>query len=664
MRRLRIPLERYAGLLLGLLSLLALLGLQLTGRFGYLLFHSLAELFSIAIACGMFMVVWNARRFLANDFLLFIATAYLFVAGIDTLHTLAFKGMGVFAEPGANWPTQLWIAARYLQSLSLLAAFVVLGRRVNLLAVFAGYAVVTALVVASIMVWRVFPACYVDGVGLTPFKKISEYIISLILLVTLGRLWWRRSAFERGVWRLLAASVGLTVASELVFTTYLGVYDTANLVGHLLKIAAFYCIYRAIIVTGLTRPYDLLFRDLQQSKQALEHARDDLEYRVQERTAELQAANTQLQRQIMERERAEARFRGLLEGAPDAIIIVDGSGRIILANSATARVFGYLPGELLGKPIEFLIPPRFREHHEQHQAEYAARQFPRLMGDKRQLLGQHKDGREFPVEVSLSPIEVEGGVVVMSAVRDVTARVQTQVALARQTEELRRSNAELEQFAYVASHDLQEPLRMVTSYLQLLEQRYRGRLDADADEFIGYAVDGALRMQQLILDLLAYSRLQTRGQPFGTVDLRCSLEQALANLRITLQETEALVTHDELPAVPGDESQLTQLFQNLVGNALKFRREAPPRVHIGAQAGEREWTISVRDNGIGFAPEYSAQIFQIFQRLHTRAAYPGTGIGLALCKKIVERHGGRIWAESEPGAGSTFYFTLATASQQ
>ena len=224
---------------------------------------------------------------------------------------------------------------------------------------------------------------------------------------------------------------------------------------------------------------------------------------------------------------------------------------------------------------------------------------------------------------------------------------------------LARSNKELEQFAYVASHDLQEPLRMITGYTNLLSKRYKGKLDDDADEFIGYAVDGANRLRVLINDLLIYSRVGTQGKEFAPTDCELILGQTLVGLQVVIQESAARVTHDSLPTVMADDVQLGQLFQNLIGNALKYRNGNAPAVHIGCQRRDNDWLLSIRDNGIGIDPRFAEKIFVIFQRLHNREQYPGTGIGLAVCKRIVERHGGKIWVESTPGKGSTFYFTLS-----
>jgi PAS domain S-box-containing protein len=355
---------------------------------------------------------------------------------------------------------------------------------------------------------------------------------------------------------------------------------------------------------------------------------------------------------------ARAHLASIVESSDDAIISKALDGSIQTWNPGAARLFGYAAEEVLGRPVTILIPP------EQHDEE--PRIVERLKRGERiehyETVRVRKDGGRVPVSLSVSPLRDSTGRVVGAAkiLRDITERKRAEQELAERAEHLARSNAELEQFAYVASHDLQEPLRMVASYTQLLARRYKDKLDADAQEFMHYAVDGASRMQALINDLLAYSRVGTKGGNFEPTSSEAALERALANLRLAIQESGAAVTHDALPTIVADPVQLTQLFQNLVGNAIKFRGAEPPRVHVSAERRGTEWVFAVRDNGIGIEPAYRERIFIIFQRLHGRVEYPGTGIGLAICKKIAERHGGRIWVESAPGRGSAFHFTVPT----
>ncbi|MDB5563086.1 MAG: sensor signal transduction histidine kinase [Hyphomicrobiales bacterium] len=355
-------------------------------------------------------------------------------------------------------------------------------------------------------------------------------------------------------------------------------------------------------------------------------------------------------------------YRGLLEAAPDAMVISDFDGRILLVNAETARLFGYRREELVGRAIETLMPERFQTMHHG----YAARSRTRSMGEGLELAGLRKDGTEFPIEMSSTPAKMPDGMLIVSVIRDVAERRHAEMALRareealeRRAAELTRSNADLEQFAYIAAHDLQEPLRMVASYTQLLARRYQGRLDADADEFIAYAVDGAQRMQLLIADLLTYCRVGTAGTAPRETSSVEALHRALLNLEGAMLQSGAVVSNGVMPNVTADPAQLTQLFQNIVGNAIKYRGSRPPRVHVSAaRSPAGEWVFSIADNGMGIDAQYFDKIFAMFQRLHRRDEFSGTGIGLTLCKKIIERHGGRIWVESDGESGSTFHFAL------
>ena len=361
----------------------------------------------------------------------------------------------------------------------------------------------------------------------------------------------------------------------------------------------------------------------------------------------------------------EGRYRGLLEAAPDAMVVVNQKGEIVLLNVQAEKQFGYSRDELVGQKVKNIIPQGFAERLVADALRSVEDALAQQIGTGIELTGRRKDSSEFPIEIMLSPLESAEGILVTAAVRDITTRKTAEANLLNKMEELNRSNEELGQFAYIASHDLQEPLRMVASYTQLLSRRYKGKLDSDADEFIAFAVDGASRMQRLIQDLLAYSRVGTKGRDLLDISSEEALQQALINLRGAIEEKGALVTHDPLPAVVADDMQLIQLFQNLVGNAIKYQNAGIPKVHISASRnGSKKWTFSVKDNGLGIDPQYFEKIFGMFQRLHKREEFAGTGIGLAICKKIVERHGGSISVESQPGQGSTFRFALAESEKK
>ena len=367
---------------------------------------------------------------------------------------------------------------------------------------------------------------------------------------------------------------------------------------------------------------------------------------------------------ITERKRAEkvsqeARIyaESIIDTVREPFVVLDKDLKVLSANRSFYSTFEVTPDETVGNLIydignrqwdipslrtllEEILPKntQFNNYEVSHKFQ--------TIGQKIMLL----NARQIYQEVIGTPI-------ILLAIEDITERKRAEEKLKQTLEELERSNKDLEQFAYAASHDLQEPLRTVSNFSQLLAKRYKGELDAKADQFIGFIVDGATRMQEMIDNLLAYSRVSTRAKPFEPTNCETLFDQALANVKMAIEESGAVVTHDPLPTVMADASQLVQLFQNLLSNAIKFRKEKP-RIIVSAVQRGNEWLFSVEDNGIGIAPEFMEHIFKMFQREHTSAEYPGTGVGLAICKKIVERHGGRIWVESQTGKGSTFYFTI------
>jgi PAS domain S-box-containing protein len=459
----------------------------------------------------------------------------------------------------------------------------------------------------------------------------------------------------------------------------------------------------AILASGLARYLVRPFLRLNEAARAL--GGGDLARRVDIRTGDeierLGDSFNEMAAQIQERDTAlrerEARIRRLVESNIIGIFFWDISGNITDANDAFLELTGYTREDLLAGQVRWatMTPPEYRAV-DAVAIEEIARSGTVSRYEKEFT---RKDGSRIPVTLGAATFDASmatGVAFVLDlternraeeALRhahdalerrvlertaelkksnerlelEVLERQRAEAVLNQRSQELARSNAELEQFAYVASHDLQEPLRMVASYMHLLEKKYKDRLDADANEFIGYAVDGAKRMHALIEDLLTYSRVGTTAKPLEPTDCSTVVQAALNSVRVALEESGAHFSCDELPTVMGDATQLTQLFQNLIANAIKFRRDQPPEIHIGAEPEDELWRFSVQDNGIGIAPEYFARIFVMFQRLHGRTAYPGTGIGLAICKKIVERHGGRIWVESPGKRGSVFKFTLPRA---
>lgn len=348
----------------------------------------------------------------------------------------------------------------------------------------------------------------------------------------------------------------------------------------------------------------------------------------------------------------DGRFRLALDAAPTGVLLLDGRDRIALLNAAVEKLFGYERADLVGQTPDVLLPARF------HGGKSPFFQGRQARAANSGIAGRRKDGSEVPIEVLTNRIEAGAGRYTVCSVLDVTERRDVERTLREQRAELERSNRELEQFAYAASHDLREPLRMVATYVTLLEREYGQQLDGAAHEYIRFAAQGAARLTRLVSDLLEYARIGPKKLAFEPVDVNEVLSHVLEGLRARIEQAQARVMSEPLPTLEADPVLIGQVLQNLIENAIKFRSREAPCVRISAERVEQAWHFHVADNGLGIEPRFHARIFELFQRLHTHDHYPGTGIGLAFCKKVIERHGGHAWVDSAPGQGSTFSFSL------
>ena len=626
------------------LSLLALVS-SLTGLAITPNTHLILE-FTAATTAGLIAIIaliHHSARY--ENSLLLVGTGFIGTAFLDAFHGLVSAGQ--FSVLGQEQLSATlawgWSASRLFLATFLFMAFVawliekergpveIISKRMVL-----GVGAILATTSIILMLSYELPAPFSSGVIARPIEFVPGILFFAAALGFIYKADWKNDGLDS--WLIMSM-----LAAAIIQFGFMGLsgqsFDTAFAWAHILKIISY-----LIVLTGLLVSMKAMFHETRNAALKLSDANNALRVEI--------AVRLRVEEEAQDRENM---LRAFLDNSSAVIYLKDSSGRYLLTNKAFESLFGLRLHNISGRTNLEVMPGEVgQEHHdrdlevlETKKPTQTEETVPGYLGDRTYL------AIRFPIE------HPSTGAVTMGCVAtDITHRIESERHLSDQAKELSRSNAELQQFAYVASHDLQEPLRMVASYTQLLERRYKDQLDEKANKYIRYAVDGVDRMQKLIHDLLVYSQADRGDKEFEPVDSESCARTALHNLEVAVQARGANISMGDLPTVWADQTQVTQLFQNLISNGLKFNRSQSPEITIEASMDHGLWHFRVTDNGIGMDQEASARAFMVFQRLHSRSEYEGTGIGLALCKKIVGNHGGNIWVESKEGEGSTFHFTL------
>ncbi len=658
--------------------MLILIGLYLTSLYRYLLFHSLAELFSVFIACSIFLIAWNSRRFMDNDYLLFLGIAYLFIGGLDLIHTLAYRGMGVFPGHGTNLPTQLWISARYLESMSLLIAPIFISRNIKKRFVFTAYILLTSFILGSIFYWDIFPDCFVEGLGLTTFKKVSEYLICLILMGSIVLMFKKKAVFDENIFRLLIASITLTICSELAFTFYISDYGLSNLTGHFFKFISFYLIYKSIVESGLVKPYSLLFRNLKQREEELQNLNLELEKRVDQRTAELKEEVVEREYAQQELLKSKGMLQSIFDGISDPLLLLDNNLTLKMLNKAAVEYYGN-KGQ---GAIEMPCYGAFRDRSDPCEGcrIAAAVAAGRHEGFERE--GFMNAGRL--EQVVVYPVNEGAGQSGSAIIRisDITESKMLERRL-RQSEKM----ASLGVLISGVAHEINNPnnyisvnipilkdyldivMPIVDEYakkhpdLEILYMPY-AEFREDIYELLDNVQHGSRQIKSIVKDLKVFSTIE-KDQKIEKIDLKSMIQRVVSFCRSKISQRVKhfnVQVQEHLPEAMVESQPLEQILVNLLLNAAhSFDKPGDENSTISLtvsldDARENQLIIEVSDNGSGMDEATMEKIFDPF--FTTKPSEEGTGLGMYIVRNLIEKIGAKIEVESELGQGSSFRVIL------
>jgi hypothetical protein len=627
---------------------LSLVGLALLRLESYILFHSFVEIITILFSFSMFIIMWNTRRYSKDNFLVITGIYSLFIALIDILHTLAYKGMGVFPVQGANLATQLWIVARFFQAAMTLFAIISTKRKINMVLVLSVSGIVASFLLASVFL-GIFPPCYIEGSGLTLFKRVSEYLIIAIFSSSFFLLLRRKNQFDGYIWKAVLIGIFLMMVSEFCFTLYFDVYGFYNMLGHYFRLLSVFIFSRAVLFIGLLHPFQMLFRDLGNKN-------DELSKEIASRKLSEEAALKE-----------KAFLDELFFSAPESIVIIDKDGIILKVNAEFSAMFGYSPDEATGRNFIHILAS-------QELADEAAQSMEALKRGERisfETRRKRKDGSWIEVRVIAVPVRIHGSIEAFYLIyRDLTMLKEAErkiltinrnleSTIEERTRDLLAANKELEAFSYSASHDIRTPLRAIAGFSEIVIDRYQELSKEDLFHYLDRIDRNAKHLEVLIESLLGLYRIsqQKISRKYLTLSdiVRTEFEirtTQLPHRRFNLEIEDGLTVNAD-PILAGI------VIANLADNAIKFTEsEKIAEIKFGSAQDQGSRVFYLSDNGIGFNMEYSSLLFTPFQHLHDPNVYEGAGMGLAIVQRILTRHGGRIWVDSRESIGTTFYFTF------